>query len=279
MKWEEAVEWLRSQPDKYELAKAAYYDEPAIEAAKRFAASEEWQEISRMLKGRMPCRVLDIGAGNGISSYAFARSGCAVTALEPDPSAKVGARAIKALLAGARMKAAVVQGYAEQLPFADGAFDVVYGRQVLHHAEDLGALCREAARVLRPDGLFVMTREHVISKKEDLAAFLESHPLHALYGGENAFLLKDYRRAIEAAGLGLVAAYGPHESPVNYFPRTRIEKKEEIREIMGRYVGRFAAGLVLGTEIAQRTIFRLLSFVDHTPGRLYSFVAVRRRNG
>ena len=34
-------------------------------------------------------RALDLGAGNGILSYALAREGWSVTAVEPDPSALV----------------------------------------------------------------------------------------------------------------------------------------------------------------------------------------------
>jgi len=276
MTWEEAVEWLKSQPDKRELVKSAYYDEPTIEAARRFAESEEWQEVVRVLEGWIPGKVLDLGAGNGISSYGFAISGCQVVALEPCASAKVGAGSVRLLASEARLKINVVQGYAEQLPFDREIFDVVYGRQVLHHAEDLYGMCREAARALRPGGAFLMTREHVISKKEDLNVFLESHPLHILYGGENAFLLKEYKDAIVSAGLQLTKAYSPHESVMNYFPRTKQQKREEIKEIMEKYIGRFQARILCSAEVSRRLFFRLLTLLDDTPGRLYSFLAVKQ---
>ena len=53
-------------------------------------------------------------------------------------------------------------------------------------------MCEEVARVLKPGGTFIATREHVISKKEDLPVFLANHPLHRFYGGENAFVLQKY---------------------------------------------------------------------------------------
>lgn len=59
----------------------------------------------------------------------------------------------------------------------------VFARQVLHHARNLEMLCREVSRVLKPHGIFIATREHVISKPEDLARFLKKHPLHQFYGG------------------------------------------------------------------------------------------------
>ena len=276
MTWEEAVEWLKSQPDKRELVKSAYYDEPAIESTKRFAASGEWQEVARVLAGRIPGKVLDLGAGNGISSYAFALSGCPVVALEPDESLIVGAGAISVLASKTCLNIDVVRGFAEQMPFGNEVFEIVYGRQVLHHADDIHVLCREAARVLRPGGVFLMTREHVISKKEDLPLFLDSHPLHALYGGENALLLKEYRDAIESAGLRIINVYGPHQSVINYFPKTEKQKKEEMEEIMARYMGGFPARILCSAEVSRRVFFLFLTLLDHTPGRLYSFMAVRQ---
>ena len=88
--------WLRGQPDQRQLVLDAFYDDPLIAAAKRYLDSDEWQSISEILHGRTG-RALDVGAGRGIASYALARDGFAVTALEPDPSAIVGAGAIRTL--------------------------------------------------------------------------------------------------------------------------------------------------------------------------------------
>ena len=68
----------------------------------------------------------------------------------------------------------------------------------------------------------VASREHVISKKEDLDQFLDSHPLHNLYGGENAYLLKEYIDAIYGAGFQTVKVYATFDSPINYFPMTLL---------------------------------------------------------
>lgn len=95
MTWEEAVEWLKPQPDKRDFVRSAYYDEPTIEAAKGFAGSEEWQEVAKVLEGWIPSMVLHTGAGNDISNYGFAFSRCQVVAFEPYASAKVGAGSVQ----------------------------------------------------------------------------------------------------------------------------------------------------------------------------------------
>jgi SAM-dependent methyltransferase len=182
LSWEDAVVWLRKQPARRQLVVDAFYDDPLIAAAERYRGSGEWQAVSQLLRGRGG-NALDVGAGRGIASYALAREGFQVTSLEPDPSAIVGAGAIRALAAEAALPISVVEEFSERLPFADGAFDVVFARAVLHHTRDLELACSEMYRVLRPGGILIAAREHVISKEADLGQFLDGHPLHHLYGG------------------------------------------------------------------------------------------------
>src|SRR6476620_6057541 len=91
--WEDAVCWLRDQHDQRQLVLDAFYDDPLMSAADRYFACAEWTAILRLLHGRTG-RALEVGAGRGIASYALARTGFAVTALEPGPSSIVGAAAI-----------------------------------------------------------------------------------------------------------------------------------------------------------------------------------------
>ena len=55
------------------------------------------------------------------------------------------------------------QGYAESLPFADNAFDIVISRYSAHHWHDVGAALREVNRILKPGGrLIVMSPGHPV---------------------------------------------------------------------------------------------------------------------
>jgi SAM-dependent methyltransferase len=274
--WEQAVQWLRNQPDQRELVLAAYYDDPLPAAADRYYRSEEWTEIHHLLPSKRGT-ALDAGAGRGIASYALAREGFQVTALEPDGSALVGAEAIRSLAQESRLPIKVTQEFSERLPFADASFDVVFARAVLHHTRDLNAACAEFFRVLKPGGRLLAVREHVISRQEDLDAFLELHPLHNLYGGENAFQLQKYETAIREAGFRLDQVSSPLESPINYAPQTRdsLQREIAIRATRNLPVIRDLARVVLGVPGVWPAILPLLNRIDHRPGRLFSFVATR----
>ena len=262
MTWEAAVGRLRADPAQRALVEACFYDDPLLQAAERYHASGEWIAV-RGLVGLGAGRTLDVGAGRGIASFALARDGWQVTALEPDPSDVVGAGAIRGLARDAGLAMDVTQTWGEQLPFADASFTLVHCRQVLHHARDLKQLCKELSRVLAPGGAFLATREHVISRAGDLSAFLNGHPLHSLYGGEHAYLLQEYLDAITGAGLRLERVLNPFASDINSYP-------ESLSDIKRRWAARLhLPGPAWIPDVA-------LSWVgkrSHKAGRLYSFLA------
>ncbi|MGV7930865.1 MAG: class I SAM-dependent methyltransferase [Spirochaetota bacterium] len=264
MTWEQAVLWLREQPGKEQLVRDCYFDDPLIEAARRYYNEAEWRCV-RSLLPKPPGEALDVGAGRGISSYSLALDGWSVTALEPDPSPLVGAEAIRSLARESWLNIEVIQQWGEELPFADNRFDIIHARQVLHHAVDLSTLCKELYRVLRPGGVLVATRDHVINRQDDLPIFLASHPLQHLYGGENAYTVREYMTALTGAGFILNNILSPYETPINYFPAT----EKSIHKAVGRI---FFGRLWLLDIPLPRRIVNCVSKKLKTPGRLYSFV-------
>jgi SAM-dependent methyltransferase len=269
--WEDAVRWLISQPDQAEIVKACYYDAPLHNAADRYWQSTEWAEIRKQAPHPVG-RALDIGAGNGIASYALAKDGWGVTALEPDPSNLVGVGAIRSLASSANLPINVVQEFGERLPFPDAHFEFVFARQVLHHAQDLAQLCREIQRVLKPGGTFIAVRDHVISRKQDLPKFLAAHPLHNLYGGENAFLASEYVGAMQQAGLNVDHVLKPLDSAINYAPLTRDTLKQDLRLRCDRIPGGSIIGRLMINSVTFPLLLKVLSVIDHRPGRAYSFI-------
>lgn len=275
LSWEAAVDWLVAQPDQQELVRACYYDRPVERAAERYWQSHEWRAIRRLLPSAASGRALDVGAGSGISSYALARDGWTVTALEPDPSNLVGAGSIRKIAAGLQLPITVIEEFGERIAVDSAAFDVVHARQVLHHARDLPQFCRELFRVLKPGGVLVTTRDHVISNAAQLPSFLDAHPLHRYYGGENAFRVRDYRDALRAAGFEIRQQLGPFDSEINFAPRSF----DDLRGELAARLSRLPAGALLAVLLKSDAVYRLarwlLSKLDRRPGRLYSFVAAK----
>ncbi len=127
--------------DRGEFATLRYFVNPI-----RFAY------VSRVLAGRLTRTVLDVGCGGGILAEEFARAGFEVTGIDPAPETIETARAHAA---GSGMTIAYQTGSGEDLPFAAASFDVVACCDVLEHVEDLDRVIGEAARVLKPGGLFL----------------------------------------------------------------------------------------------------------------------------
>lgn len=138
---DEAIRRARSDPEMADLVRDAYLDEDTLAAAKRFEESEEFAEVLSLLENNLtkspPWDILDMGAGNGIAAYAFARAGHKVLALEPDPSSDVGVGAIKRLADSSGLNIRILESFAEDVPLSDECVDVIFVRQTLHHADDL----------------------------------------------------------------------------------------------------------------------------------------------
>jgi len=281
MTWEQAVQHLRTLPEHKDLVRDAYLDEDTLGAAKRFYASEEFGEvltlISTYIKKDAPWDVLDVGAGNGIASYAFAMEGNQVFALEPDPSNDVGAGAIERLCEKGNVRIEILRSQAEQIPLADRSVDVVYIRQALHHAGELPKMIGEIARVLREDGCMIACREHVVDNDEQLKAFLEGHPLHKFYGGEHAYSLNTYKDAISGTGLQIKGVLGPYDSVVNFAPVKKAEFRKTVAERFRRFGVQWLMRGLFSVDVIWNLAAYLLDRIDRSPGRLYSFLAVKAR--
>jgi SAM-dependent methyltransferase len=143
----------------HDLASESYDSKWGIDYGEKGAA----QVLGKMRKAlgqplRPMGRGLEIGAGTGYFSLNLLRQGILseVTCTDVSPG-------MLETLAGSaerlRLDVETVVSDAENLPFAGGTFDVVFGHAVLHHIPDLERAFAEFRRVLTPGGLIVFCGE------------------------------------------------------------------------------------------------------------------------
>jgi SAM-dependent methyltransferase len=103
-------------------------------------------------------RALEIGAGTGYFSLNLVQAGvvghATCTDISPGMLATLRANAGKL---GIDVEATACD--AEDLPFQDGSFDLVFGHAVLHHLPDLDRAFSEFRRVLKPGGIVAFAGE------------------------------------------------------------------------------------------------------------------------
>jgi ubiquinone/menaquinone biosynthesis C-methylase UbiE len=131
---------------------------PGTDAA---GAAAHRDELLAGLEGR----VIEVGAGSGLSFSHYPASVEEVLAVEPEPYLRQLARqaAVKA-----PVPVRVVAGTAEKLPADDGSFDAAVVSLVLCSVPDQQAALHELLRVLRPDGSLHFY-EHVRSERPGMA--------------------------------------------------------------------------------------------------------------
>jgi SAM-dependent methyltransferase len=117
------------------------------------AATEELAALAQIRDGEA---VLDLGSGlGGPARWIASRYKVAVTGL--DLSADLcRAAALLTERCGLADRVRFVEGDATALPFPDRQFDLVWTQHVAANIADRAKFYREAARVLKPDGRFVM---------------------------------------------------------------------------------------------------------------------------
>jgi ubiquinone/menaquinone biosynthesis C-methylase UbiE len=117
---------------------------------RRFRYATEWHIPEFVPFAEMAGRrVLEIGCGNGADGVMFAEAGAAYTGVDLTEAA---VEATRQHFAVASVAGQFQTANAEQLPFPDASFDVVYSYGVLHHTPEPARAVREVHRVLKTGG-------------------------------------------------------------------------------------------------------------------------------
>ncbi len=112
-----------------------------------------------------PAHVLDIGAGTGRIGRAFVDAGDFYAGVDTSLSM------LREFPSGPNPRL-LAQADGRQLPFRDGAFDVILLMQVLSGASDSRSILEEARRVLRPGGSVVVG--HTVSPETGIDAQMKN---------------------------------------------------------------------------------------------------------
>lgn len=92
-------------------------------------------------------KVLEVGCGMGTDAVQFARAGANYTGIDLTPRA---IELVRQRFAQENLVGNLQNADAENLPFPDNSFDLVYSHGVLHHTPDTQRAINEVHRVLKP---------------------------------------------------------------------------------------------------------------------------------
>lgn len=205
---------------------AAYVTSP------QHARGEDLELLVSLAQPKPTDRVLDIATGAGHTALALAPHVAEVVASDLTAEMLETARAF--ITEKGVDNVTFEPADAEELPFPDASFDIVTSRIAPHHFPAPEAFVREAARVLRPEGRFVLD-DNMAPEDPELDAFMNSaeklrDPSHV-----RAHRPSEWARWIEQAGLVLVRqeplAFKRHPYPAwterSQTPKEVVEKLEQ----------------------------------------------------
>lgn len=131
----------------HEFGTRAFFDEVERHRYQEYAP---WMPAVMGFEKFAGARLLEVGCGMGTDLLQFARGGAHVTGVDLTPrSIQISRKHFD--LYDAQGDFAISD--AENLPFADESFEVVYSNGVLHHTPDTARAVGEVHRVLRTGGL------------------------------------------------------------------------------------------------------------------------------
>ena len=130
-------------------ARAAFYTTSPFHTDPQVLA-----RVVELARTQQDWSALDIATGSGHTAFALASHVRSIIGIDITPEMLREAEALKA--ARSIDNVSFRTGDVHNLPFDDGAFDLVTCRRAAHHFSDIGRALEEIRRVLRPGGRVVI---------------------------------------------------------------------------------------------------------------------------
>ena len=194
-------------------------------------------------------KVLEVGCGAGVDLVRFARGGAQVTGVDLTASAIDLARA-NFSQQGLTGDFRVADG--EQLPFPDGAFDLVYAHGVVQYTANPRRLVEECRRVLAPGGHAIFQVYNRVSWLNGLSKLMKVGLEHDDAPVLLKFSIGEFRRLLE--GFREIRVV-PERFPVT----SRLHGGWKGAVYNGLFVGTFNA---LPRPLVRRFGWHLLAFCE-----------------
>lgn len=166
-------------------------------------------------------RLLDIGSGLGGAARFFAGRGCRVDGIDVTPDYVAVATALTRRV-GLDERVSFHPGSATDLPFPAATFDRATLLHVGMNIAEKARLCAEAARVLKPGGLFGIYDVMRVSPGEI------AYPVAWAAGPETSFVTAPaaYREALQSAGFVLLEEHDRRALALEVFRRFQARMNE-----------------------------------------------------
>ena len=142
-------------------------------------------------------RTLDLGSGSGHGTSELGGAGASVVGVDrvaPDAASRSAGEGT--CFARADMRS---------LPFRDATFDLIVSFQVIEHLEDPSDYLDAIARLLKPDGLALLTTPNL-----HMSDGVNPYHVHEYLAGELAARLNAHFEEVEMRGVGMTDAVRAH---------------------------------------------------------------------
>jgi len=157
-------------------------------------------ERRAMLVAGLSGHIVEIGCGTGAMFGVYEPPITKVSAIEPDAAFADRARE---LAPQARVPVEVIAGSGDAIPLPDASCDAALFALVLCSVDSPQAVCREAARVVRPGGA-IRLLEHVRSPRRIAGALMHAvNPIWLRVNGQGCRLDRDPVPPLEEAGFAI----------------------------------------------------------------------------